>query len=567
MGSFSRFLRLCAVLFVSFFAVDAFGAGYTCPTYKKYIECKAGYYFNGNMAGNACLKCPVGFYCPGGTVDNALHTKLNCNTGTSINQTGPWTSKEGAMSRSECYRTVYLSKLGLGMYANGTLSMRSPVTLETNTATGTNSLSTQCYYGLSCDFPTVTQKASTSEATVNALYHPAVSYTGGWVATSNDVSGGTKTSFVITSTEENLTYFPAKTSAPIRVTLNAQGATVSGTDSIYSKYGTGFFLDVDFVKQMTSSSNPIEVPQRPGYVFDGYYSGQNGTGALMIDNNGYYLRGASTLTSSVVWYAAWLPCEKGYYCPAGSSSTTQNACPTNWDSKAAAGSQSQCYRTVTLNWGNATGVTLTWTDPVSGAARTWTPSSSVQTRPIGCYYNTECDMPSVVGLTRSGYKIFDGWYSQSVVSNTVKTITRSPKIVSTASSVTYYPAMRAVLTMALDNQSATTAGTTAIYGVYGDGIYLDSALTKLMTVSNVLQGANPITVPTRAGYVFDGYYTQANCSGVRRINADGRIATNFTPSDLTFYACWKLCEAGYYCPAGSPINDTKCCRNSILKYF
>jgi len=53
--------------------------GYSCPTYKQYISCKQGYYmaapnavgawaYNGTpMPGNACLPCPNGSICSGGT--------------------------------------------------------------------------------------------------------------------------------------------------------------------------------------------------------------------------------------------------------------------------------------------------------------------------------------------------------------------------------------------------------------------------------------------------------------------------------------------------------------------
>ncbi len=42
-------------------------AGYSCPTYKKYTSCNAGYYLNGTTAGNSCSSCPSGCTCAGGT--------------------------------------------------------------------------------------------------------------------------------------------------------------------------------------------------------------------------------------------------------------------------------------------------------------------------------------------------------------------------------------------------------------------------------------------------------------------------------------------------------------------
>ena len=89
----------------------------------------------------------------------------------------------------------------------------------------------------------------------------------------------------------------------------------------------------------------------------------------------------------------------------------------------------------------------------------------------------------------------------------------------------------------LNNQSATSAGTTKLYLNYNEGVYLDSALSKKMTTS-----ANPITKPTRTGYTFGGYYTGTGGSGTQLINASGNITSAFTntyfSSAGTLYAKW-----------------------------
>ena len=90
----------------------------------------------------------------------------------------------------------------------------------------------------------------------------------------------------------------------------------------------------------------------------------------------------------------------------------------------------------------------------------------------------------------------------------------------------------------LDNKSATTAGTTAIYEKYGAGIYLDSSLTKVMTTS-----ANPITKPAKTGYTFKGYYTKENGQGDQIINENGYITDKITnttyTANTTLYAYYK----------------------------
>ena len=94
-----------------------------------------------------------------------------------------------------------------------------------------------------------------------------------------------------------------------------------------------------------------------------------------------------------------------------------------------------------------------------------------------------------------------------------------------------------IYTITLDNQSATTAGTTKIYEKYGTGYYLDSNLTNQMTTS-----ANGITTPIKTGYSFRGYYTQVNGGGTQYIDENGKLTssastTNFT-ADGTLYAYW-----------------------------
>lgn len=94
-----------------------------------------------------------------------------------------------------------------------------------------------------------------------------------------------------------------------------------------------------------------------------------------------------------------------------------------------------------------------------------------------------------------------------------------------------------VFTITLNRQSATSAGTTAIYEKYGTGIYKNSACTTQMTTA-----AYAITVPKRTGYTFRGYYTGINGSGTQLINGNGYITTSFTSTkftgNATLYAKW-----------------------------
>ena len=114
--------------------------------------------------------------------------------------------------------------------------------------------------------------------------------------------------------------------------------------------------------------------------------------------------------------------------------------------------------------------------------------------------------------------------------------------------------------LTLDVQNGT-GGTTTIYQSSTDKkFYKDQELTTQMTTS-----ANPITVPTRAGYVFGGYYTSTSGEGTQIISATGYVASDqgsFT-ADTTLYAKWSTCESGYYCPAGSTSTQANKCPGSM----
>ena len=92
-------------------------------------------------------------------------------------------------------------------------------------------------------------------------------------------------------------------------------------------------------------------------------------------------------------------------------------------------------------------------------------------------------------------------------------------------------------TITLDNQSATTAGSTSITATYGSQV-------------------PSITVPTKTGYDFGGYYTSTNGEGTQYINASGTSARNWDSTTIdTLYAKWTIvtrnCSAGQYLASGS----------------
>ncbi|MBQ7597977.1 MAG: InlB B-repeat-containing protein [Clostridia bacterium] len=71
------------------------------------------------------------------------------------------------------------------------------------------------------------------------------------------------------------------------------------------------------------------------------------------------------------------------------------------------------------------------------------------------------------------------------------------------------------ITLTLKNQNATTAGTAAVYYTYANSHYFDDA--------NKTNEITAITVPTKNGYTFGGYFTEENGGGTKYIDADGTI--------------------------------------------
>ena len=114
--------------------------------------------------------------------------------------------------------------------------------------------------------------------------------------------------------------------------------------------------------------------------------------------------------------------------------------------------------------------------------------------------------------SRSGYT-FAGWYTAASGGSKVTTIPKD--------ATTYYAHWTAnKYTVTLNNQSATTAGTTSVSATYGSAM---PAITK----------------PTKTGYTFGGYYTSTGGSGTQYYNASGASARSYDYAGArTLYAKW-----------------------------
>ena len=162
--------------------------------------------------------------------------------------------------------------------------------------------------------------------------------------------------------------------------------------------------------------------------------------------------------------------------------------------------------------------------------------------PINKNYDVAYTSSEVAELTKTGYT-FDGWYNNSSFTTRLSTTDKFTTSTATFEDVqtagttaTIFAKWTAdTYTITLSNESATTAGTTAIYETYGSEYSLTSGGNAMTT------SANPITVPTRTGYTFDGYYTQAN-GGTKYIDSTGKLTSSASntqfSSNGTLYAHW-----------------------------
>ena len=141
-------------------------------------------------------------------------------------------------------------------------------------------------------------------------------------------------------------------------------------------------------------------------------------------------------------------------------------------------------------------------------------ATSLSSGTISCGYTATT---TLTAADATGYD-FVGWYNSSGAQQTTsKTLTIYP-----TANATYYAYYKAkTTTITLDNQDATTAGSTSVTATYG--------------------AAMPaITLPTKTGYIFGGYWGAPGGSGPQYYNADGSSTKTWdnTNETYTLYAKW-----------------------------
>ena len=275
------------------------------------------------------------------------------------------------------------------------------------------------------------------------------------------------------------------------VTLSAEDATTAGTASVTATYD--------------SAMPSITRPSRTGYTFQGYYTSTGGGGTQYYDANVASVR-AYDMAGNTTLYAYW---------------TVEIYTITLDNQDAITAGTTTIYEKYESGYYTNSEATVEMTTSANGIT-----------------------VPTKVGYTFGGYYTStDGKGTQYIDAN--GKLTNSASTTNFAGAGKLYAKWTGnVYTITLDNQSANTAGTTAIYEKYGTGYYTNAGATTEMTTSE-----NAITIPTRDRYEFLGYYTQVNGGGTQYIDASGKLTSSASTTNFlargTLYANWESSYAQY----------------------
>ena len=258
----------------------------------------------------------------------------------------------------------------------------------------------------------------------------------GWVN-----AGATITASTIVKKAQNHTLYAKWTANTYNVALDQQDGS-GGSNTVTAAYG--------------QKPPTVAVPRRTGYAFGGYWTGKNGAGGQYFDEYGRATCPWNN-TRTYVLYAKW------------------------------------------------TANTFTVTFDANGG-KTPTASKSVS---YDAAYGT---LPTP---TRTGYG-FSGWYTR--ISGGTKVVA-STRVTLTAAQTLYAHWTANTYQVALDRQGGT-GGMATVTTTYG-------------------QTPPTVTVPTRTGYTFGGYWTGKNGTGGQYYSAYGTGAAVWNNSKTyTLYALW-----------------------------
>ena len=544
--------------------------GYTCPTYKKYTSCSTGYYmtdsststtYNGSpKAGNACRPCSVygaNYTCAGGTAaPQAIKINVTCPKGQYL--------PSGATSCTTCPAGSYcpggtFNNISLVTGATSTYGLSSCPSSYSNSASGSSSIN-DCYLTLS------------TTKMVGVVNGGMVDCAAGYYC----VNGGRNIYYDSNNEERGLT--------DSRPTIGGGEACARGSISGSTGWDICRPCPNGTTSPGTGTSNPsgcnitcsnsanvatwVTPTWTPNYVsnlckIDSCVACTKGTGvascsASVVNNTCTYTATCASGYKNPTCNGSSCSCEISTYTVTlnatanggtGGTSVVYQMPGTGWYSNAAATNAISSITMPTKTnsvfngyYSARSGGTRYITN--AGALPSNTPFSS-NTTLYAQYSAASCNVTNgSATMSISGNKVScavtcNTGYSQSGGTNATTSFTVTGAVGAASVSASCSPR---TFTVSLMNYDGTSTHST-IYEKYATGWYSNSAATTTLSKA---------TVPTRAGYLFRGFYTAKQSdvsanggSGTRRITADGTLPANTTfTANTPLYAAWaKDCTA------------------------
>ena len=365
----------------------------------------------------------------------------------------------------------------------------------------------------------------------------ATGYTfGGWYTN----SGCTTAWNWSTAVDDNKTLYAKWTPKTTTITLDNQGATDAGSTSVTATY------DADMPA--------ITLPTKTGYIFGGYWGAPGGSGPQYYNADGTSAQKWDNTESTYKLFAKWTaitlsasispttinantataiqftittnaPLSSGYYFQitnwGGKNSGTAGGYNIDGDHLITTSSITHTLAAGLTNLDAGTykiklKITKDAVTQVESDLLTLTVSSSTYTVTVGASpagYGTVSPASisaspdswsgDITAAANTGYR-FVNWTSSGggITINNNTSATTQVKATSTGGTLTANFAA-ATYSVTLDNQDATSAGTT-----YVDATYKTTTLTTIIK-------------PTKTNYTFGGYYTATGGGGIQIIDANG----------------------------------------------
>ena len=562
------FLACLVGAFACFQAV--FAEGYSCPTYKVYTSCNAGYYLDSGV----CALCSAA-----------------SNTTTTQSCTRTCTIANGTCSYSGSTQTCN------GNYQTGTagadgVSQCSGCSSWGACSGGTKSVS--CDAGFRYDSNTDTcvacsgateyqdQSGQTACKTVSPGYYKSSNtaqtqcpdgYRDGAAAANQNACIG---AFTKTGSQTD----PA---LPTGCATQTLAACTPGTCTYYKNYAGTITQDctpTNCVKDrtgLTANANHyvIDTTSCPACNVSFTDTGTDTTSTTTCADGTTNILHASG-TSQPYSRTCYHQTSSGGNITSSSCTGTQSCATKTYGTCVA----TSCAAGYTLDNGACVANTFNITFDGNGNS-----SGSAPTGPSTCTYDDTCTL-GANKYGKSGY-VFSGWTITSCTTASGDTCTTTPSISSVvankASIKNITTTNGATITLSAIwtpgvweitlNQNYTSAPTSSIiYEKYGVGF----------SATNYGTAITSITPPTRTGYTFRGYFASASSTSTQRITASGTLPSNTTFStDKEVYAHWAencptvangqcnltvtdagkvtykiTCDAGYYVTNSDQIDGT-----------